>query len=50
MKNDIKLYPPTGGEGVIPHPSKIEEMKKKGWVEKPVIVKQKSEGKSNGKS
>ncbi len=50
MKNDVMLYPPDGGEGVIPHPSKIEEMKEKGWVEKPVIKKQKSEEKSNGKS
>ena len=35
MKKAIILYPPSGGkEGVTPHPSKIEEMKAKGWVEK----------------
>jgi len=52
MKKEVILYPPAGGEGVIPHPSKIEEMKAKGWAEKskPVIKKSKLEEKSNGKS
>lgn len=50
MKDAI-LYPPDGGEGVIPHPTKIEEMKNKGWVEKPVTKsKPKSQEKSDGKS
>jgi len=32
---NIVLYPPNGGkDGVTPHPSKVEEMKAKGWVEK----------------
>lgn len=32
----IKLYPPKGkGDPIIPHPSKVEEMKEKGWREKP---------------
>jgi hypothetical protein len=35
MKQAIILYPPNGGkDGVTPHPSKIEEMKAKGWAEK----------------
>lgn len=35
MKKAIVLYSPSGGkEGVSPHPSKIEEMKAKGWTEK----------------
>jgi hypothetical protein len=35
MKNQVVLYPPNGDkEGVTPHPSKIEEMKAKGWAEK----------------
>lgn len=29
----IKLYPPGGGMPIIPHPTKIEEMKRKGWTE-----------------
>lgn len=50
-KNDVKLYPPNGGEedAVIPHPSKVEDMKANGWVEKPVS-KSKSKEKSNGES
>ena len=35
MKKQVILYPPNGGkDGVTPHPSKIEEMKANGWVEK----------------
>jgi len=50
MKNVI-LYPPNGGEGVIPHPSKIEEMKNAGWTEKAKPVnKSKSKEQSDGKS
>ena len=49
---DIILYPPNGGkDGVTPHPSKIEEMKAKGWTEKSETksketVKEKGNGKS----
>lgn len=46
----VILYPPNGGtKGVTPHPSKIEEMKAKGWAEK---SEQKSKVKENqdGKS
>ena len=53
MKKEVILYPPNGeSKGVIPHPSKIEEMKAKGWTEKskPIIKKSKLEEKSNGKS
>lgn len=32
----IKLYPPGGGEPVIPHPSMVEAMKANGWTEKQV--------------
>ncbi len=48
----IILYPPNGGkEGVIPHPSKIEEMKAKGWTEKvKPVIKSKSKEQDNGKS
>tara|TARA_R110000787_G_C13304524_1_gene434858 strand:+ start:49 stop:201 length:153 start_codon:yes stop_codon:yes gene_type:complete len=46
---EIKLYPPQGGGAVIPHPSKVDEMKANGWVEKPVS-KTKSKEKSDGKS
>jgi len=43
----VTLYPPEGGEGVIPHPSKVEEMKAKGWVLKPITKnKEKDDGKS----
>tara|TARA_B110000967_G_C18877845_1_gene559412 strand:- start:379 stop:531 length:153 start_codon:yes stop_codon:yes gene_type:complete len=45
----LKLYPPKGGDAVIPHPSKVAEMKANGWVEKPVI-KTMSKEKSHGKS
>jgi len=39
---DIILYPPNGGkDGVTPHPSKVEEMKANGWVEKSVSKKDK---------
>jgi len=49
-KKDVKLYPSNGGEDfIIPHPSKVEQMKKAGWVEKPVTTT-KSKEKSNGKS
>jgi hypothetical protein len=54
MKNAIILYHPKGGkDGVTPHPSKIEEMKAKGWAEKSetkskskTIVKEQDNGKS----
>ena len=46
---EIKLYPPQGGDAVIPHPSKVDEMKANGWVEKPV-TKTMSKEKSHGKS
>ena len=47
----VKLYPPKGGEAVIPHPTKVEWMKANGWVEKPVVkTKTMSKEKSNGKS
>jgi len=49
-KNDVKLYPPTGGvDFIIPHPTKVKFMKKMGWVEKPV-TKTMSKEKPNGKS
>ncbi len=49
MKQVI-LYPPNGGnKGVTPHPSKVEEMKAKGWAEKPE-TKSKVKEKDNGKS
>jgi hypothetical protein len=33
----VVLYSPNGDkEGVTPHPSKIEEMKAKGWAEKSI--------------
>ena len=47
MMKKVTLYPPEGGEGVTPHPSKVEEMKKFGWVLKPLIKKKE---KDNGKS
>jgi hypothetical protein len=51
MKKEVILYPPTGGEGVIPHPSKIEEMKAKGWSEKSKpVIKSKSKEQYNAKS
>lgn len=43
----MKLYPPGGGEPIEPHPTKIEEMKEKGWTEKPIKVKEEVK---NGKS
>lgn len=36
----IKLYPPAGGDPVIPHPAKVEEMKAKGYTEKDPKAKQ----------
>jgi hypothetical protein len=50
MKQVI-LYPPIGDKiGVTPHPSKIEEMKANGWIEKSdnkkVKIKEKKDGKS----
>jgi hypothetical protein len=46
----VILYPPDGGkEGVTPHPSKVEEMKAKGWTvksETKLKVKEKDNGKS----
>jgi|TARA_R110000803_G_scaffold115665_1_gene184179 hypothetical protein len=49
-KKDVKLYPPSGGSDyIIPHPSKVEQMKQNGWVEKPV-TKTMSKEKSHGKS
>ncbi len=46
----IILYSPNGGkDGVTPHPSKIEEMKAKGWTEKSKTkskVKEQEDGKS----
>jgi len=49
-KNDVKLYPPNGGKDyIVPHPSKVEQMKANGWVEKPVS-KSKSKEKSDGES
>jgi len=51
MKKQVILYPPNGGEGVIPHPSKIEEMKAKGWAEKSEpVIKSKSKEQYNAKS
>lgn len=50
-KKDVKLYPPNGGEDFItPHPTKVEFMKKRGWVEKQPVIKTMSKEKSNGKS
>jgi hypothetical protein len=51
MKKQVILYQPNGGkEGVTPHPSKIEEMKANGWIEKSdnkkVKVKENKDGKS----
>tara|TARA_R110000824_G_scaffold66023_4_gene171614 strand:+ start:1765 stop:1920 length:156 start_codon:yes stop_codon:yes gene_type:complete len=49
-KKELKLYHPKAGDNyVIPHPSKVEQMKHNGWVEKPVI-KTMSKEKSHGKS
>jgi len=31
MKN-VKVYPPGGGTPVTPHPSRLDEMLKKGWT------------------
>jgi hypothetical protein len=46
----VILYSPSGDkDGVTPHPSKIEEMKAKGWAEKSKTktkVKEKEDGKS----
>ena len=47
---EIKLYPPKGGEPVIPHPSKVDEMMANGWVVKQPVVKTMSKEKSDGKS
>jgi hypothetical protein len=49
---EVILYPPNGGEGVTPHPSKIEEMKGYGWTDKgeAVAKKSKSTEKTNGES
>lgn len=41
----IKLYPPGGGAPVIPHPAKVEQMKRNGWVEKPAKPKTSKEDK-----
>jgi hypothetical protein len=50
MKQVI-LYPPNGDKiGVTPHPSKIEEMKANGWIEKSDNKKVKIKEKENGKS
>jgi hypothetical protein len=53
MKTVI-LYPPNGDkEGVTPHPSKIEEMKAKGWAEKSITktkTKVNTTEKEDGKS
>jgi hypothetical protein len=47
---EVILYPPNGGlEGVIPHPTKIEAMKKKGWTEEQSVNKEiKSKEKDHG--
>jgi hypothetical protein len=46
----VILYPPDGGkEGVIPHASKVEEMKAKGWIVKSK-TKLKVKENDNGKS
>ena len=37
----IKLYPPGGGTPIIPHPTKIDGMKAKGWTESPAKAKPK---------
>ena len=54
MKNQVILYPPNGGkDGVTPHPSKIEEMKAKGWAEKSITktkTKVNTTEKEDGKS
>tara|TARA_R110000823_G_scaffold296378_1_gene416388 strand:+ start:186 stop:341 length:156 start_codon:yes stop_codon:yes gene_type:complete len=47
---EIKLYPPQGGDAVIPHPTKVAEMKANGWVVKQPVVKTMSKEKSDGKS
>lgn len=48
---EVILYPPNGGEGVTPHPSKIEEMKNMGWAEKAKpATKSKLMEKNNGES
>lgn len=31
----VELYSPNGQAKVVPHPSKVEEMKKSGWTETP---------------
>ena len=50
-KKDVKLYPPNGGEDfIIPHPTKVEFLKKNGWVEKQPVIKTMSKEKSDGKS
>ena len=50
MKQVI-LYPPNGDKiGVTPHPSKIEEMKANGWIEKSDNKKVKIKEKEYGKS
>lgn len=41
----VKLYPPGGGEPVIPHPSQVENMKANGWSEKPAKPKSTKEEK-----
>ena len=50
-KKEVKLYPPNGGEDfIIPHPTKVEFLKKHGWVEKQPVIKNKSKEKSNEQS
>jgi len=45
-QKEIILYPPNGGKiGVTPHPSKIEEMKAKGWAVKSEKKKKSKENK-----
>ncbi len=51
MSKQVILYPPSGSKvGVTPHPTQIEKMKAKGWVEKSdnkkVKVKENTDGKS----
>lgn len=44
---DVKVYPPGGGIPVTPHPSRLDEMLKKGWT---LENQKKASSKSNKKT
>lgn len=43
----VKLYPPNGGEPIIPHPTKVEEMIAQGWTREPKKAKPKHKPKED---